>query len=79
MHPRIEALAIEAAGKGYDTFATSDFDSQAKVEKFAQLILQDCLHQIDKLVESFDKDGEDQQALGATWAIMAIARHFGLE
>ena len=46
MNERFEKLAIQAAGKGYDTFATSDFDSQAKIQKFAELIVRECLMKV---------------------------------
>lgn len=38
----MQELAIQAAGRGFQTFATSDLDSQAKIERFAELIVQEC-------------------------------------
>lgn len=49
------------------------------LEKFAQLIVLECLTQVDKMRDAFEADGEDEQALGADWAGLAIARHFGVE
>lgn len=48
-------------------------------EKFAELIVKECLEQIDKMRDGFEADNEDQQALGADWAGLAVARHFGVE
>ena len=42
MNERIRELALQAAGKGFTTFATSDFDSQEKIQKFAELIVREC-------------------------------------
>ena len=49
------------------------------VEKFAELIIQECLTQVDKMSDEFKKDGEDQQELGARWVGLAIERHFGVK
>ena len=48
-------------------------------EKFAELIVRECLSQVDKIRDGLEADSEDQQALGADWAGLAIARHFGVE
>ena len=48
-------------------------------EKFAELIVRECLEQIDKIRDGLEADNEDQQALGADWAGLAVARHFGVE
>ena len=48
-------------------------------EKFAELIVRECLEQIDKIRDGCEDDGEDQQALGADWAGLAVARYFGVE
>ncbi len=42
MNKRLQELAIEAAGRGLQTFATSDFDSQDKIQRFAELIVREC-------------------------------------
>ena len=49
------------------------------MEKFAELIVRECLSQVDKIRDGLEADSEDQQALGADWAGLAIARHFGVE
>ncbi len=48
-------------------------------DKFAVLIVRECLEQIDKIRDGCEADHEDQQALGADWAGLAVARHFGIE
>lgn len=47
-------------------------------EKFAELIVRECLAQIDKIRDGCEADNEDEQALGADWAGLAVARHFGV-
>ena len=47
--------------------------------EFAQLIGRECLSIADSIRDECDKDGESQQALGAAWVGIAIARHFGIE
>ena len=48
-------------------------------EKFAELIVRECLSQVDKIRDGCEADNEDLQALGADWAGLAVARHFGVE
>jgi hypothetical protein len=48
-------------------------------EKFAELIGIECLSIADSIRDECDKDGESQQALGAAWVGIAIARHFGVD
>jgi len=68
MNERIKELAETVYGSAhYDDF------------KFAELIVRDCLAQADALRDALESDGEDQQALGADWVGLAIARHFGVE
>ena len=51
----------------------------SELQKFAELIVRECLAQSDKMRDSLEQDGENEQALGADWAGLAIARHFGVE
>ena len=71
MNERIRELAREA---GF--YANPDVE---KFEKFAELIVKECMEQIDKIRDGCEDDGEDQQALGADWAGLAVARHFGVD
>jgi hypothetical protein len=41
--------------------------------------VKECLEQIDKIRDGHKADNEDEQALGASWAGLAVARHFGVE
>jgi hypothetical protein len=75
MNERIQELMIEA-GKTIpgDKHIDADF-----CKKFAELIGQECLNLADSIRDGCDQDGENQQALGAAWVGIAIARHFGVE
>ena len=46
------------------------------VEKFAELIVQDCLAQVDKVDTMLD---DDKEKTGVAWVGLAIAKHFGVE
>ena len=69
MNERIQELAARIYG------------SQATEQeiKFAELIVRKCLALADKIRDGCEADGEDEQALGAEWVGLAIARHFGVE
>ncbi len=74
MNERIQKLAEEANcnidGMGY---------GEGNLEKFAELIVRECLEQIDKIRDGCEADNENQQALGADWAGLAVTRHFGVK
>jgi hypothetical protein len=72
VNKRIKQLAHQA---DWDDEFREDFD----IEKFAQLIGRECLSIADSIRDGCDEDGESQQALGAAWVGIAIARHFGVE
>jgi hypothetical protein len=83
VNKRIQELADQAKVLDYSTWdsynqKTIDHYKFDK-EKFAQLIIKECLTQVDKMRDVFEADGEDEQALGAEWAGLAIAKHFGVE
>ena len=52
---------------------------QAIYDDITLLIGRECLSIADSIRDECDKDGESQQALGAAWVGIAIARHFGVE
>ena len=83
MNERIEELRVQAlrwAGENVNRNLYSDYEIHLKeYEKFAQLIGRECLSIADSIRDECDKDGESQQALGAAWVGIAIARHFGIE
>jgi len=60
----------------YDKQNDSSFFNK---ELFAELIVRKCLALADNISEGCEVDGEDEQALGADWIGLAIARHFGVE
>jgi hypothetical protein len=83
VNKRIQELADQAKVLDYSTWdsynqKTIDHYKFDK-EKFAQLIVQECLTQVDKMRDVFEADGEDEQALGVEWVGLAIAKHFGVE
>ena len=74
MNERIKELVKQATtieehkwGVSYDNFDK---------EKFAQLIVQDCLAQVDKVDTMLD---DDKEKTGVAWVGLAIAKHFGVE
>ena len=74
MNQQIQALA-EQATECYSNGQERTFDK----EKFAQLIGRECLALADNIRDDCDADGSKEQALGAAWVGLAIARHFGVE
>ena len=77
MSERIKELA-EQAGYLPDSFGISHWD-MPEFQKFTKLIGRECLTLADSIRDGCDGDGEKQQALGAAWVGLAIARHFGIE
>lgn len=75
MNERIIELAQQAGFNPYNYQGSNS----ALFEKFAELIGRECLTLADSIRDECDKDGEKQQALGAAWVGLAIARHFGIE
>lgn len=45
-------------------------------EKFAELIVQECLTQVDKVDAMLD---DPKEKVGVSWVGLAIAKHWGLE
>lgn len=77
MNERIKQLAIQAVGKGFETFATSDFDSQEKIQKFAELIVRECILTIQMGITHDGRDAE--KYLRSMKHIRQIKKHFGVE
>ena len=71
---RFEQLAAEA---NFNVYHSDIWRGTGR--KFAELIVQECLEQIDKIRDGCEADKEYQQALGADWAGLAVARHFGVK
>ena len=64
--------------KRYDADVASERYAKDFEQKFAELIVRECLDQIDMVRDGCDGD-ESEQELGAIWAGLAVARHFGVE
>jgi hypothetical protein len=79
MNERIRELADKIWEEKYWTNPNTDKLLPAQLNRFAQLIVRECLDQVDFVTIGMDADDESQQALGAAWAGLAIARHFGME
>jgi len=45
-------------------------------EKFAELIVKECLSQVDKMDAILE---DDKEKTGVAWVSLAIAKHFGVE
>ena len=76
MNERIKLLWEEAA----KTTQGDSWEEQTKfMERYTKLIGRECLTLADSIRDGCDEDGENQQALGAAWVGIAIARHFGFE
>lgn len=71
MNKRLRELMVQA------DYAAPEIALRA--QKLAELVVKECLSQVDKIRDSLEEDGEDQQALGADWAGLAIAQHFGVD
>jgi hypothetical protein len=71
MNERIRELYYECQDESQST--------EQCYQNFAELIGRECLTLADSIRDECDKDGEKQQALGAAWVGLAIARHFGIE
>ena len=74
MNERIKELIKQATtieehkwGVSYDNFDK---------EKFAKLIVRECLAQVDKVDTMLD---DDKEKTGVAWVGLAIAKHFGVE
>ena len=70
MNERIRELAEQA---GWDNH-NSKFDT--RIEKFAELIVKECLTQVDKVDAMLD---DPKEKVGVSWVGLAIAKHWGLE
>ena len=76
MNKRIEELALQC-GAWHQVYDQKRFmvDRKFDVEQFAELIVRECLAQVDKLDETCEDDAEK---LGISWVGYAIEKHFGV-
>ena len=79
MNERNYQLAKQAGLYHKTTLIESAVPLDQMLDKFVELVVKECLSQVDKIRDGLEADSEDQQALGADWAGLAIARHFGVE
>jgi hypothetical protein len=73
MNNIIQNLAIQAAGKGFNTFSTSDLDTQEKIERFAELIIRECAKVLTQH-GAYSSEGESYH-----YAASLIEEHFGVK
>ena len=77
MNERIKELALQAM-----TYVTHNPKANKRNsgdmfdEKFAELIVKECLAQVDKVDTMLD---DDKEKTGVAWVGLAIAKHFGVE
>jgi len=83
MNERIKELARHAGFPVIDGELFSGVREECPItpdlEEFAESIVRECLEQIDKIRDGCEADNEDQQALGADWAGLAVSRYFGVK
>ena len=77
MNERIQELLVksellEAIGSN----AYEEDGWEPIVKRFAELIVQECLAQVDKVDAMLE---DDKEKLGASWVGLAIVKHFGIE
>ena len=75
MKDEISEMALQAFGSSINNNFILEYDAAM----FAELIVKRCLILADNIRDECDKDGENQQALGAEWVALSIARHFEVE
>ena len=76
MNERIKEIWAQAA----EATQGDSWEEQIKfMERYTKLIGRECLTLADSIRDGCDEDGNKQQALGAAWVGLAIARHFGVE
>jgi hypothetical protein len=76
MNERIKQLAIEAKLIAPEANGFDQTNLSKAHQKFAQLIVQDCLAQVDKVDAMLD---DPKEKVGVSWVGLAIAKHWGLE
>ena len=81
MNEKIKKLAEQARAWVNDTNNVAPdieyvFYKDAYDKKFAELIVRECLAQVDKVDTMLD---DDKEKTGVAWVGLAIAKHFGVE
>ena len=79
MNERIRELAEQTRDYVADAIELGfpqDQIDDIRDEKFAELIVRECLAQVDKVDTMLD---DDKEKTGVAWVGLAIAKHFGVE
>ena len=78
MNEQIKALMGQTLDEKFSgTWSTMDMqDLQKFAERFAELIVRECLTQVDKVDAMLD---DPKEKVGVSWVGLAIAKHWGLE
>ena len=74
MNDRIRQLA--KCNERIQNFFETGPVQRAAIEEFAELIVRECLAQVDKVDEMLEDDSEKA---GVAWVGYAIEKHFGVE
>ena len=72
MNERIIEMAKQCGDWSGQTIEMNDVG----ISKFAQLIVRECLSQVDKMEAVLE---DDKEKTGVAWAGLAIAKHFGVD
>lgn len=77
MNQKIQELKERAMvdRQGHGAFGEPEFYKELDVDKFAELIVLECV----RVAKSTDADDGDDYKSGRTWAGMDILKHFGVE
>ena len=81
MNEKIRELALQAS-IGFTLWDDSgremidNYTPEEYLEKFAELIVRECLAQVDKVDTMLD---DDKEKTCVAWVGLAIAKHFGVE
>jgi hypothetical protein len=74
MNERIAKLANESGFDVDKTGTFGDYSVMHRVEKFAELIIQECISKLDEeIYRSIDGDGDE------AWHDLILKEHFGVE
>jgi hypothetical protein len=79
MNEKIKQLADQArvlADEFQEQWKAGPSNEEFFQEKFAKLIVQECLAQVDKVDTMLE---DDKEKTGVAWVGLAIAKHFGVE
>lgn len=79
MNDLIKQFAIDCAGQKEWDFPKDPKSytfTPDELTKFAELIVKECLSQVDKMDAVLE---DDKEKIGVAWVGLAIAKHFGVE